>query len=483
MSILPYKKIYFVGIKGVGMTSLAIIAKQAGYEVSGSDVQDVFITDSVLAKNGIAPDVGFQTETVSMFIEENIKKTLVISTAAHGGFENPQVMWAKGKNVDILSFGQALGMFQYGTLLNRQDVQGISVAGSHGKTTTTAMLATALSFMKQDPSYVIGTSTGGALGDAGHLGKGKYFVVESDEYVSDLTFDRTPKFLYQHPFAAIITNIDFDHPDVFPDLNSVYDAFKTFVKNIQQQGVLVILGDDPKNKDIIKNVSDGVHTVTFGLDNSNRYVAKNITHTQTGVAFTVVCDNKELGTVTLSVIGLHNVLNSLSVVALLHTLGYEFAEIALGLGKFTGTKRRIEIKGVTKQGVQIIDDYAHHPTEISATLTALHDAYPTKKIVCIFQPHTLSRTQHLITEFSRAFVHIDRLLLLPIFSSAREGKVDINEQNRLYDQILKNTPGEYKENIQDVIEYCIQNYTSDDYLIVTMGAGDVYKIGEQLIKL
>lgn len=463
------------------MAALAVIAKQAGYEVAGSDVQATYITDAMLSANEIAIDVGFEEDAIMQFIGADRAKSLVIATAAHGGLGNPQVVHAKEKGIESLSFGQALGMFQYGTLLNRQDMIGISVAGSHGKTTTTAMLATVLQQLGEDPSYVVGTSAVDNLGQAGHLGVGQYFVAESDEYFSDLTYDRVPKFYYQHPYAAIITNVDFDHPDVFSDIESIYIAFEKFVENIQPGGILTIPGENPIYKKISTHVQDDVRVVTYGTGEDVIYRAVDIENSSQGVRYTVVHEDKVLGSVVLQVMGEHNALNSLSVVALLHSLGKSFEDIADGLAHFTGTKRRLELKGVTSYGSPVVDDYAHHPTEVQATLKSLESAYPEKKIVCIFQPHTFSRTKQLIVDFSDSFAGVETLILLPIFTSAREGTVDQDEQEKLYARILEKTNGIFIETKQSVLEYCTKNFASDEYVIVTMGAGDVYTIGDKLV--
>jgi UDP-N-acetylmuramate--alanine ligase len=478
--MLPYNKIYFVGVKGVGMASLAVIAKQAGYEVRGSDVGEEFITDSLLQKNNIHIDTGFTTENLVDFVGKDLKKSLVIVTAAHDGLGNPQAVYAKERNLDVLTYGQALGMFQYGTLLNRQDIIGISVAGSHGKTTTSAMLATVLSKIDEDPTYLIGTSDVGALGDAGKYGKGKFFVVESDEYMSDVRYDPVPKFHYQHPLAAIITNIDFDHPDVFKNIEDVYNAFDRFVQNIQDGGALAVFGDNSEYEKIYSARKDAIQIVTFGLKETNTYQASNIITTKEGISFNVIYQGESLGEITMPVIGTHNCINALSVIALLHTLQVSFENIANGLKHFTGTKRRLEIKGVNSNGQLVVDDYAHHPVEIRATLTALKSAYPDKKIICIFQPHTLSRTESLLQEFSNSFEGIEKLLLLPIFTSAREGKLEAGKQEELYTVILKKSGGIFLESPEDVVEYCTQNFLSDEYMFVTMGAGNVYKIVEKL---
>jgi UDP-N-acetylmuramate--alanine ligase len=481
MEKLMYKKIYFIGIKGVGMASLAVIARQAGYQVQGSDVSDKFITDEMLGRQNIHIDSGFESSDIDSFVESDFKKTLIIVTAAHGGLGNPQAVYAKEKNIDVLTFGQALGMFQFGTLLSRQDISGISVAGSHGKTTTTAMVATVLSDSGDDPTFLIGTSDVGSLGDAGHYGTGKYFIVESDEYISDLEYDRVPKFHYQHPQAAIITNIDFDHPDVFDSVEDVYQAFRTFIQNIQQDGVLVVSPEDSSFIHIKDSIRDDIRVVTFGFEEGVDFRAYDIEHSEQGISYYVQYKGSDLGSVSLPVIGVHNVKNSLSVIALLHTLGKSFEDIVKGLSKFTGTKRRLEIKGTAEGGQLVIDDYAHHPTEIYATLDALMHAYPQKKIVCIFQPHTYSRTKALVNEFAQSLAKAHKLLLLPIFTSAREGKMEEFQQNELYEVILDKSHGIFLQTHDNVVEYCTQNFSSGDYLYVTMGAGDVYKISEKLI--
>lgn len=476
-----YKKIYFVGIKGVGMASLAVIAKQAGMGVRGSDVDEAFITDEMLIQNGIKVDVNFLPESVADYASNNAEKTLVIYSAAHNGKDNEQVKWADENEVETLSFGEALGKFQTGELLNRNDIRGISVAGSHGKTTTTAMLATVLQKLGDDPSYLIGTSDVKSLGDAGHYGRGKYFITESDEFFSDIKYDRSPKFLHQYPYASIITNVDFDHPDVFDDLESVYSAFEKFADNISPGGVLVISGDNAEYERIYKQTKDEVNIVTFGQSENNNYRAVNIKNSQDGVTYTVIHKGNSLGEVTLPVIGAHNAINSLSVVALLHFLQFPIDKIIDGLRQYQGAKRRMEIKGESSSGALVIDDYAHHPAEIKATLSAINDAYEDRKIICVFQPHTLSRTEKLIDDFKTAFQNLEELVLLPIFPSAREGKVDEVRQKKLYDQIINNNSAIFIENSQSVLEYLTQNYNSKNYIILTMGAGNVYKIANELV--
>lgn len=473
--------IYFVGIKGVGMASLAVIAKQAGYTVRGSDVSDVFITDSLLEKNGILVDTGFETGSLDTFVQ-NPSETLVIATAAHGGLENPQVAYAKQRGIDAISFGKAIGMFQSGALL-KKNVMGISVAGSHGKTTTSAMLATALKQLGEDPSYLIGTSTVPSLGDAGHLGSGKYFILEADEYLSDPLHERIPKFLHQTPHYAIITNIDFDHPDFFADVEAVQQAYREFLANVADGGVVCMNGDDELSKPLFASIKDSVSLITYGQGNENTFVIHNVQTAESGISFSVSTGEDDLGTFSLPVLGLHNALNAGSVIALLYTLNFSADAIRNALSSFTGSKRRMEVVGTSATGNTIIDDYAHHPCEVAATISALKEAYPERELVCIFQPHTFSRTESLIDEFAESFNQADCLALLPIFPSAREGKIDENKQAALYEKILDKNRGQFFPTKQNVIEYLAKNYSAKQAVIVTMGAGDVYSLSTELLNI
>lgn len=470
--------LYFMGIKGVGMAGLAVIAKQAGFIVSGSDVAETFITDEILEAENIAVDSSFDKNFIDSFFDDAKEKGLLIYTAAHHGRENPQVEYALSQGIPVLSYGQAVSLFQSGNLIKRETV-AISVAGAHGKTTTSAMIAVALQALNQNPSYLIGTSSVKQLGGAGHLGSGKYFVVESDEYVADTKYDRTPKFLYQLPDAAIVTNVDFDHPDVFTDMEAMKDAFGKFAGNIHENGVLVYNGDDVNSALLSLKLKPMVRAVSFGEHNAD-YCLQNFRAMPEGITFHVVNNSNDGGEFFLPVFGHHNALNATAVVALLHELGFEFQEIKEALKKFQGTKRRLELVGKTAGGATIIDDYAHHPKEIEASLSALKQAFPEKTLVCIFQPHTLSRTVSLIEEFENAFKAADTLLLLDIFPSAREGAIDEAKQAELYDRILSKNKGKFISGKQNMVEYCTQNFNTDKYLIVTMGAGDVYKISLEL---
>ncbi len=468
---MKYKHIHFIGVKGVGMTPLAILAKEAGCTVTGCDIADTFITDAALEKADIHPEIGFNADHLS-----NVD--LVITTGAHGGYDNKEVQAAKEKGIPVWTQGEAVGEFMKGEIFDHPQ-KGISIAGCHGKTTTTAMIATLLTDAGKDPSYIIGTSDIASLVAAGHHGKGEYFVAEADEYATEPLHDKTPKFLWQHPFFLVITNIEFDHPDLYSSLDDVLSAYEKLVKNIHPDGKLIINGDDPESKKIIKKYAQNI--ATFGLNSNNNYVLKNITISADKTMFEVWFENRLFGSFATHAIGEHNAYNALAAIIIAKEIGLNIEAIQKGLLAFTGTKRRFEYKGKLSSGALLYDDYAHHPTEIQKTLRAMKQLCQNKKIVCIFQPHTLSRTKILFEQFIYSFKSADVVLLSDIYASLREKKDDsistshlANEMKKIHDNVV------YLPSITDVVNYLnTQNY-GQEYIIVTMGAGDIYKIHEKL---
>lgn len=487
ISKLPYitdiKKIFFVGIKGVGMTPLALIAKEAGLVIAGSDVDEIFITDKYLALKNIPISAGFEIYAVEKFFENcDISDSLIITTGAHKGFDNPQARWGKKRGILVLTQGQALALFMKGDIIDRTDLIGISIAGTHGKTTVTSHLSTTMKAMGLDPSYTIGSGEVFPLGAPGYLGRGEFFIAEADEYASEPIYDSIPKFLYQNPTYAVINNIDFDHPDLFENINQVVAAFEEFAYNVKSGGKLFVNGDDTYLKNFKNKIEKDIKIISFGTGNENDYVATKIVHSQGLSRFTVMRYGRELGVFEISFMGAENVKNSLPTIALLTELGFEAEKIRKCLSVFTGTKRRSELKGKTKDGAIVIDDYGHHPLAIASTIKSIKQASPGKKIICIFQPHTYSRTKALLSEFGTSFNDADTLLLLPIFKSARDTEKDTLSVEEYVDTFKKNMNAYFFENFSDVVEYVKQNCTSEEYIVVTMGAGDVYKIAEDLIE-
>lgn len=477
------KKIFFVGIKGVGVAPLAIIAQQAGFLVEGADLAEVFITDKYLNIEKIKIHNQFDPNILMEFFA-NLEKDecLVITTGAHGGFDNPISLWAKNNGYNVLSLGEALGKFMSGEIFERNDIKGVSVAGSHGKTTITSMLATALEFLKKDISYSVGTGELFPLGAPGKYGKGELFVVEADEYASEPVYDRTPKLLYQHPYYAVINNIDFDHPDIFPTIEDIEKVFIKFIENIHKDGVLFINGDDERLMSLKEKAHD-IRVIAYGKKAHNDYIVEDIRVEGFSSHFSVIKNEEAFGELQLLVPGEHNASNSLAVIALLVELGFDYEEIRAALITFNGSKRRSEVIGITRGGAIIIDDYGHHPLEISTTLSSIKKAYPRRKIVCVFQPHTYSRTKALLSDFANSFTACDELILMPVFKSQRDTEKDtisydeyVNAYTRVRDHVT------FLKEESDVIEYLKKNYDQNESVIVTMGAGDLYRMGSELIK-
>lgn len=476
------KKIFFVGVKGVGMAPLAIIAKEAGFAVSGSDIEEEFITDVWLAKKEIAVSSGFDVSSIQSFFSDTSKALcLVVTTGAHKGFDNPQVVWARENKIAILSQGQALSIFMKGDIFGK-NIQGIAVAGSHGKTTISSLLATTMASLDLDPSYSVGTGEVFPSAAPGHFGSGDYFIAEADEYASEPVHDRVPKFLYLAPRYAIFNNIDFDHPDLFKDTDEIVGAFLELADNIRSGGKLFVNGDDTYLSSFKDKITKDISVVSYGQGVENDYVISKIVSFGLSTKFTVHKKGREMGLFELSISGIHNAKNAMSVVALLSELGYEYQKIRQALKVFTGTKRRIEIIGTTPHGALLIDDYGHHPLEIVTTISSIKKSYPEKKLVCVFQPHTFSRTKVLLSDFAMSFSGVEKLVLLPIFKSARDTEGDTISEKELVDAFSENVDVLYKEKFDDVIEYLDQNFSSSEYIILTIGAGDVYKIGQQLTK-
>ncbi len=467
------KRIHFVGIKGVGMAPLAIIAKQAGFKVSGSDVSETFITDEELKKSDISPSIGFS--------EDHVKDVdLVIYTSAHGGLDNLEVKRAQEKGIPLLNQGKALGVFQKGDIFGKK-YRGISIAGSHGKTTTTAIIATILAENKLDPSFVIGSGSVPSLGGPGHFGKGEYFVSEADEYFADTLSDRTAKFLYQSPQIIVVTNIDFDHPDIYASIDEIRSVFVEFANSLPDGGVLIACADGDENRKFLNLVN--ARKLTYGFLPNCDYVLQRVSYSSEKMFFWVKSHNALLGQFSMEIFGEQNGLNALAGIVVGLEIGLSVDQIKKGLSKFRGTKRRSELIGNLAGGGIIYDDYAHHPEEIRKTLFAFRKSFPKYKIIPIFQPHMYSRTKKLFNQFASAFSDADEVIVTEIFPSFRE-VVDPNFSSRLLSEEIKKygKSAAYFATLYDVVKYLTSRDYGKNTLVITMGAGDVYKIGKELIK-
>lgn len=466
------KSIHFVGIKGVGLTPLAIIARQAGILVTGSDIGEEFITDKALSEVGIVPQVGFSPD----HLPENVD--LVITTGAHGGYDNVEVKEARDREIPVLTKGEAVGAFMEGSVIGKE-FKGIAVAGSHGKTTTTSMLVTILKELGSDPSYVVGTGSIGKVSLPGHLGKGKYFIAESDEYATEPQYDKTAQLLWQHPTIELITNIELDHPDIYNSVEDVVRVFQTFIGQLPDDGTVVGCGDDPRVYSLLKETTK--KSITYGFSPKNQYVISRFHVSGGQTFFRVESGGVDLGEFRLQVTGEHNALNALGACIVSLEAGLQLEKIKHALSTFTGAKRRLEYKGQLESGAYVFDDYAHHPTEIQKTMHGLRQRYPKEQIICVFQPHTYSRTKTLFNDFMRSFSDCDKTIITDIYASLREA-IDPSVSSQQFVSELSKQQKDvlYLATLSDVIEYVKKNRFKENTVLIFMGAGDIYKAIDSL---
>ncbi len=448
--------VYFIGIGGISMSGLAEILLQEGFTVSGSDMKESEIT-SILTGLGATVHIGQKAENISDSID------LVVYTAAiHEN--NPEFVEVKRRNIPMLTRAQLLGQI----MLNYK--YGIAVSGTHGKTTTTSMLSYVLLEAQTDPTISIGGMLD-AIGGNIRVGHSDYFVTEACEY--------TNSYHAFHPYISIILNVDADHLDFFSGIEEIADSFKTFAEILPQDGLLVINGDMPYYPHVTKDLNCNI--ITFGMNEGNDYMAADVTFDEEGhPSYTLVVRGEKQTRITLHAVGIHNVMNSLSVVAVADFLGIDRTATLNGLLKCSSAKRRFEHKGTTKTGIQILDDYAHHPTEIAATLEAAKNT-PHNELWCVFQPHTYTRTKALLDEFGKALSACDHVLLADIYA-AREKDTGLVSSKDVCDKI--NAYGGnaiYLGEFDAITKYIEKNCKKND-LLITMGAGNVDSIGDLLLK-
>lgn len=461
-----------IGIKGVGMTMLAQFLAQKGVEVSGSDTEEKFMTDDILAKNGIKVIEGFAPGNIPADAD------LVIYSTAYSSETNPEVKEAVEKDLKILTFGEALSK-----IFNVS--RGLAVCGTHGKTTTTAWLGYVLDKAGEEPSVMVGAKVE-QFGGSGLVGTSDLLVVEADEYQNKLKSF--------HPKAVILNNIEHDHHDFFPTPESYTSVFEDFIKKIPSKGFLVANYDDPEVKKVSFQCPGKV--ISYGIDNKEAdLIARDIKQGseaagEAGKQFFRVemaqdGEKSELGAFSIGLSGKHNIYNALAVIATCLEMGLELKDIRTHLEGFIGTERRMQALGYFKQ-VPIIDDYAHHPTEIKTTLAGVKNKFPDKRIITVFHPHTYSRTLALLEEFGRSFGQSDEVIVLDIYGSAREKQGGVHARD-LVEKIKENNPENKKDNIyyipslKECEEYLRKTVKKGD-LILLMGAGDVFRIGHMLVQ-
>lgn len=451
-----YKHIHLIGIGGISMSAIAETLKNWNYTVTGSDLNQSVITDN-LNLHGIPTVIGHDIE--------NAKKADLIIYSAAISEQDPEMVIAKEYNIPLIGRGQFVG---YLTKLYKQS---ICISGTHGKTTTTSMIAICFVNAGKDPSIEVGALLKEIDGNF-RVGNSEYFILESCEYKAN--------FLKFFPNTEIILNIDNDHLDFYKTFDNIVKAFKDFSLLLDKDGLLVTNADD-KNCFALKNIVKSKF-ISYGIENQNAdFIAKNISFDKNGfTSFDVYKNGNFYSKISLSIAGKHNVLNALACIATCDYYGISKEIISTSLKSFTGAERRLEYKGTLPNNVPIFDDYAHHPTEIAATANAVKNKTYNESWV-IFQPHTYSRTKLLLNDFAEAVSNFDNIIILDIYA-ARETNTFYISSKDLVDKINSNgKKAIYMPDFNEVVSYVKENVKKDD-IIITLGAGTVTQIGPMLLE-
>ncbi len=450
--------VHFVGIGGISMSGLAEILFKKGFTISGSDVSR---SKTVIRLQDLGANVhmGQSADNITDDID------LVVYTVAVK-LDNPEMVQAKNKNIPIIDRATLLGQIMEGY------PNSIAVAGTHGKTTTTSMLAHIMDSAELDPTISVGGILPLIDGNI-HAGSTDYFVTEACEYYNS--------FFHFYPKVGLVLNVEEDHLDFFKDIHEIRASFKRFHSNITEDGTLVINADIPELEMLTEDVKGDVVTYS-AMNHAADYYPTNISYSPLGYgSFTAVVKGETLCDIELSVPGVHNISNALGAIATAQALGNISIEaMQAGLKAFTGTHRRFQFKG-DLGGVHVVDDYAHHPTEIEATINGVKNM-DIGKLTIVFQPHTFTRTKAFLQEFADALAMADHVILMDIYSASREvdpGDIHSKDIQKLI--LEKGTPCEYFETFDEIIYYIFTHCQPKD-LLITMGAGDVYLLGEALFQ-
>ncbi len=448
--------VHFIGIGGISMSGLAEILLDRGFTVSGSDMQESGLTDH-LTELGARVDYPQKAENIVPGID-----VVVYTAAIHP--ENPEYQAAVNAGIPMLSRADLLGEIM------RNYQQAINISGTHGKTTTTSMITEILLEAQRDPTVTVG----GMLKDIGgniRVGQSGLFVAEACEY--------TNSFLSFFPTIEVILNVEADHLDFFKDLDDIRHSFRKFAEKLPADGLLVI------NKDIAhyEYFTEGLpcRVITFGHDHTADYTANFISYDRFArPTYTLFAYGQEICRITLGVTGEHNIYNSLSAIAVARELGVEMPAITAALKHFSGTDRRFQKKG-SVNGFTIIDDYAHHPQEIAATIEAAKK-YPHRKLWVAFQPHTYSRTAALMDDFAGALATADEIVLADIYAAREQNTIGISSDDLRKHMLAQNTNVYYIPSFAEIEKFLTARLQPGD-LLITMGAGDIYKVGDALLTL
>lgn len=450
------QRVHFIGIGGCGMRGLAALLMREGAVVSGSDRQSSPQTEW-LAGLGVQMAIGQRAEN----LPENVDR-VVISAAIKD--ENPELMAAKARGLSVVKYAGLLGEAMRCRV-------GVSVAGTHGKSTTTALVAYMLTLAGLDPSYVVGGDVP-QLGGGSRAGGGPHFVAESCE------FDRS--FLSLFPRIAAILNVELDHLDCYDDLSAIQASFAAFAALVPADGRLIVNAEDRNIRPVIEGLSAPIET--FGIDDEKAdWRAVNVTQIRGRGRFEIMYHGQRFGVGQMKLPGRHNVMNALAAAALAHHAGADRDAILRAMATFSGVGRRMELKGIS-HGITVVDDYAHHPTEIRASLRAIRDAYEPDRLWVVFQPHQHSRTRFLLADFAQSFGAADTVLVPDIyFVRDSESEKQAVSSGDLVSEIRRaGGNAQYLQSFDEIMDRLATDLRPGDCL-VTMGAGSVYEIADRLL--
>ncbi len=454
-------KAHLVGIKGVGMTALALILQQQGWQVTGSDVSQSFVTDQALAQAKIKTFTDFSPHHITPDLD------LVIYSGAYRPDKHPQLLRARRLKLRLLTQQEALANIV-------QNKQLIAVAGVGGKTTTSAMLAHLFRTAGRDVGYFVGAGHISGRSQPGVWGQDKLFVAEADEYANSIGWDNTPKLLLLHPTYILLPNLQYDHPDIYSSSQETLATFQKFIAQLPPHGKLYLNTDNQFLKQLITSLSAKPPLISVGFSSQADWQITDIKYQNEHTLVSISHQNKKF-TLKLLVFGDFNARNALLASAFAYDQGLNWPTIASSLSSFRGVGRRQEFMG-TKNGALFYDDYGHHPAEIKATLTAFKQRFPQRRLWLLFESHTYTRTLKLFDDFVAALSLADKISVMPIFSSAREkpGQFSISNQD-LAQALQKLGKDAHPLSFDSAPGYVLRRLQPND-LILTMGAGIVYKL-------
>ena len=445
--------IHFIGIGGSGMSGLASILLDSGYKISGSDIVTSKITKRLTDK-GVTIFRGHN--------ENNVEEADLVVISSAIPESNPEIRGARDRKITIIKRAEMLARLM-------DNKYGIAVAGTHGKSTTASMISLLLEKSGFDPTVVVGGELNNFKNNA-KLGKGNHIVVEADE--SDGSF------LELNPQMAIVTNIEDDHLDHYENMENILKDFKKFIDRVPDSGRVILCKDCDNVKGLVKQYER--NHVSYGIFNEADLMAKDIELDKLNSKSKIYWQGEKIGELYLKVAGYHNILNALAAIAVARELGISFIEITKILETFQGVHRRMEIVANLNDKILIIDDYAHHPTEIKATLSALRSSWQDRRIIAVFQPHRYSRTKLLAEKFGRAFFDADCVIINDIYS-ANESPISGISGETIFKEVKKNNHRQikYLPSKDDILSYLSEIVQPRD-IIITMGAGDIWTVGQEL---